>query len=213
MARTRRNHSSKFLIWQWNCRGYRRKRGNLQQHLLSMGLEGAPDVIALQETNGQAKLPGFKSFIPVDGAQGEEPFILVTTLVKRNIPVIQHTTGIHGADHVLLEIISTSGLNRGNLFILNVYSSPRKNHRFSQLLRKTASLAGSRTPLLVVGDFNAPHFAWGYDRCTAKGSRLWLDAQQEHLTLLTDPVQPTRQGTATSNNTTREEHRPARYLE
>lgn len=111
---------------------------------------------------------------------------------------------IQGADHVLLKNISTSALNRGNLFILNVYRSRRKNHSFTQIIRKTAraSKRSLRTPLLVVRNFDAPHFAGGYGRCNAKGLRLWLGAQRENLTLLTDVVQATRQGTATSYDNT-----------
>lgn len=138
MDRTRRKHTLKFFIWQCNCTGYRCKRANLQQHLLTVGLEGAPDVIALRETNGQAKLLGFQSFIPVDSTQGEESSMLVTTIVRRNIPAIQYFTGIQGADHELLVLISASALIRGNLFILNVYSSPRKKASFFQATQENS---------------------------------------------------------------------------
>lgn len=207
--------SNSFIIWQWNCRGFRKKRGNLQQHIINVGRDGAPDVITLQETNGIAKLAGYKYFTPTELNHAVGGDILLTTLVKRNIPVIQHTTGIQGADHVLLELITTTGKHKGSLFILNVYSSSRKSHRFSKILRKAATLAGSQTILLVHGDFNAPHTAWGYGGCTAKGTHLWIDAQQERLTLITDPSRPTRRGTSNTLDTTpdltfiRNNHHPA----
>lgn len=187
----------------------------MQQHILNVGRDGAPDVITIQETNGVAKLAGYKSFTPIELNQADGGDILITTLVKRNIPVIQHTTGIQGADHVLLELVTTTGKHKGSLFIINVYSSPRKSHRFSKILRKVATLAGSHSTLLVHGDFNAPHTAWGYGRCTAKGTHLWIDAQQERLTLITDPSRPTRRGTCNTQNTTpdltfiRNNHHPA----
>lgn len=53
---------NQYKIWQWNCRGYRRKRGNLQQFL--NGKE-APDVIALQETGGMAKLSYTNPMVPL----------------------------------------------------------------------------------------------------------------------------------------------------
>ncbi|KAH6921329.1 hypothetical protein HPB50_027672 [Hyalomma asiaticum] len=42
----------------WNCRGYRRKRGHLQQFLRK---RERPDVILLQETNDAVKLAGYKA--------------------------------------------------------------------------------------------------------------------------------------------------------
>lgn len=64
-------------IWQWNCRGYNRKRPNLQM-LLSKTLE-APLVIALQEPGLDVKLLGYQAF--------QCPYNSYTaTLVYRNIP-------------------------------------------------------------------------------------------------------------------------------
>lgn len=47
-------------IWQWNCRGFKRKRPELQ--LLVQTLEFPPDVIALREAGTNVKLPGYKAF-------------------------------------------------------------------------------------------------------------------------------------------------------
>ncbi|KAH6919508.1 hypothetical protein HPB50_029507 [Hyalomma asiaticum] len=52
------NTQNTFTIWQWNCRGYRRKRGRLQQFLRN---RERPDVILLQETNDAVKLAGYKA--------------------------------------------------------------------------------------------------------------------------------------------------------
>ncbi|KAH7985882.1 hypothetical protein HPB49_026239 [Dermacentor silvarum] len=43
--------STMYVIRQWNCPGFRRKRGNLQQFLQTKDSK-APDMIALQETGG-----------------------------------------------------------------------------------------------------------------------------------------------------------------
>ncbi|KAH7974028.1 hypothetical protein HPB49_008575 [Dermacentor silvarum] len=58
------------------------------------------------------------------------------------------------------------------------------------------------SPLLVVGDFNAHHPAWGYRFAQVKGKDLWNSIQQNGLTLLTDPLRPTRQGNSVSQDTT-----------
>lgn len=55
-------------VWQWNCRGFRRKRGNLQLHI--QNLDSKPDIIALQEASGWVKLPGFKAFTPPEIDRG-----------------------------------------------------------------------------------------------------------------------------------------------
>lgn len=44
--------------------------------------------------------------------------------------------------------------------------------------------------------------AWGYKFESPKGRNLWLDAQQEGLTLVTDPSTPTRRGNSVCVDTT-----------
>lgn len=112
--------NEKYLIWQWNCRGFRRKRGNLRQYI-DTKVQEAPDVIALQETGGQAKLSGYKSY-----GNALEDKASVATLVRRNLPVIEHETGVATVAHVLVEIIPTKQRSKGSVFVLNIYSSPRK---------------------------------------------------------------------------------------
>lgn len=189
--------SAMYVIWQWNCRGFRRKRGNLQQFLQTKDSE-APDIIALQETGGQAKLSGYASFCSDVSGTGKAP---IATLIKRNIPALIHETGIVSVEHVLVEIIPTAKRGTGSLFVLNVYSKPKQQHRFLNLFRKAAQIA-NKQPLVILGDFNAHSSAWGYRTDHRKGRQLWLDAQQEQLTLLTDPTQPTRTGNSVCVDTT-----------
>lgn len=149
----------------------------------------------LQETNGKAKLSGYT---PYSGATGETS--AVTTLVRRNLTAVQHDTEIKDIEHTLIEIIPTRKV-ASSLFVLNVYSSPRRKHRFGMLIRKAIAIAGKRA-ILIAGDFNAHHTAWGYRFENVKGRNLWLDAQQEGLTLITDPSLPTRRGNSVSVDTT-----------
>lgn len=186
-------HNTKnYVIWQWNCRGYARKRGHLQQYLIN---KEKPDVILLQETNVKAKLSGYRSF--QDSAPRDKP--AVATLVKRNLTVTQHEIKVNATPHLPVETAPPK--NRDNSpFTLNVYSSPRPKHRFRALLKKAAGIAGTRA-LLVAGDFNAHHSAWGYKYENLKGKNLWEDALLEGLTLITDPSAPTRQGNSVCADT------------
>ncbi|KAG0421872.1 hypothetical protein HPB47_002267 [Ixodes persulcatus] len=151
MDRSRR----KYVIRQWTCRGFRRKRGNLQENVSTKEEESTPDVIAAQETWAMAKLSDYRAY----GKDAEEK-TRVTTLVRRNLPVIQHDTGISTVEHVLIEIISNAKNGGRSVFVLNVYSSPAKRHRFAALFRATLDIAKQQA-LVVVADFNAPHPDWG----------------------------------------------------
>ncbi|KAH7951570.1 hypothetical protein HPB52_010363 [Rhipicephalus sanguineus] len=99
--------------------------------------------------------------------------------------------------HVFVELIPKRG--RG-LLVLNVYSKPTLQHRFGELLRR-ASTAANGAPLLVAGDINAPHGAWGYTRETLKGKHLWEDSQDQRLELIANPADPTRRGNSVSADT------------
>ncbi|KAH7953635.1 hypothetical protein HPB49_010781 [Dermacentor silvarum] len=68
-------------------------------------------------------------------------------------------------------------------------------------IQDAVSKAGSR-PLLVLGDFNAPHTTWGYRFCSKRGRELAHLIEQHNLTLLNEPDTPTRMGTSTTRDTT-----------
>lgn len=58
-------------------------------------------------------------------------------------------------------------------------------------------------PAVVIGGyFNAEHAAWGYKFENTKGGNLWLDAQEDGLTFVTDLSAPTRRGTRVFVHTT-----------
>lgn len=57
-------------------------------------------------------------------------------------------------------------------------------------------------PLVVMGDFNAQHQAWGYCTNTKKGRDIWDAATEEDLTLITDKDFPTRRGNSVCRDTT-----------
>lgn len=179
-------------VWQWNCRGFNRKRSNLQLHIQSV--ETPPDIIALQEPGKAVKLSGYKVFQNEAGPK-------TAVLIQRNIPA--HRTQFDSVE-IPHDLITVLPIKRGGckLFILNVYSCPRaQNHRFNLLFSLARREAGPNA-LIVVGDFNAPHTAWGYSKCTKKGRDLWDQAQIHHFTLESDPTTPTRIGNSAQRDST-----------
>lgn len=172
------HRSNKNTVWQWNCRGFTRKRAVLQE-LLRNG--DRPELIALQECGRKAKLSGYKSYV------GEGESTQVATLVRRNVTAVQHDTGSTQIDHVLVELIPRRKRD-GSLFVLNVYSPPRQRKcDFGDLFATTRRKIKNK-PLLIVGDFNAHHTAWGYKQTSIKGRKLWDDIQTHNLDLITDPI-------------------------
>ncbi|KAH8026759.1 hypothetical protein HPB51_024308 [Rhipicephalus microplus] len=192
------NPHTQYSIWQWNCRSYRRKRSVLEQFLSTLKETDTPDIIALQESGGQAKQVGYASFMAAQAPDSREVF---TILVKRNIPVIQHPSLSDTVPHIILEILSSFRRTSTSMFLVNVYSSPRQPHRFHKLLSYVKKLARI-SPLLVVQDFNAPSPAWGYIHDTRKGRMLWQDAHNLGYNLITETAYPTWLGDSVTRDTT-----------
>ncbi|KAM7284255.1 hypothetical protein ISCGN_001352 [Ixodes scapularis] len=178
-------------VWQWNCRGYWNKRGALAQYIA--GLDKPPDIIALQETGTETpSLSGYKVLVPRICKR-------VAVLAANHVNARMHELSDESIDHVLIEIIPVKR-HWPSFFILNLYSPPRNRHEdFSKLFARALKLA--RNQLLIVGDFNAPHSAWGYTRSMAKGTRLYHLICQQRLSILTDPEQPTRTGNSVTRDT------------
>lgn len=171
-------------VWQWNCRGYRQKRQALQ--LLIQATETPPVVIALQEVGSLIKLPGYKQF----QCSGN---LTTAVLVHRNIPAEHTQFDSIPFPHDLVSLLPTKR-DAERLYILNLYSSPKATgHTFNLLFSLVKQTIGPHA-LIIVGDFNAPHTAWGYPHCTRKGRLLWDHIQAHRLTVQSDPSIPTRVG-------------------
>lgn len=158
-----------------------------------------PDVILLQETRtDDTALSGYNFH-----ASHPSGKLGISILISKRLTFVPHDFGPEPklSEHLLIELIP-GGRLKENIFVLNVYSPPRDSQRqFRQLFSKAAKLARS-SPLVIGGDFNAPHHAWGYPRSTAKGNHLWQTINEFHLTLLTDPAFPTRIGNSVTRDTT-----------
>lgn len=186
------NKTRAVRIWQWNCIGLAKKRCNIQ--LLIQSVEIPPDVIVLQGTGKAVKLPGYKAFQSASDHK-------TAVLIQRNIS--DSGTQFYSVEisHDFIIILPTK---RGatKLFILNVYSNPKaQHHRFNLLFSLARREAGPHA-LVMLGDFNAPHRAWRYSKCTKKGNDLWDQTQIHHFTIETEPNTPTRIGNSVQKDST-----------
>lgn len=111
-------HLNGAVVWQWNCRSYRAKRSNLQLHLQSLPTNQTPTIIALQETQGPAKL---LNYTPFETAHATS--IRVATLVHRNYTATLHPLEIPNIDGVLVELLPRPRHDT-SLFVLNICSPP-----------------------------------------------------------------------------------------
>lgn len=57
---TRHPDNPTTTVWQWNCRGFKLKYGSLAQSIASS--TDPPDIVAIQETNTRAHLPGYTTY-------------------------------------------------------------------------------------------------------------------------------------------------------
>lgn len=183
------NSPSTFRIWHWNCRSYRPRLANLQEFIKT----NQPDLIALQETNTEkVSLSGYKALSITRRT---------ATLLKKNFTAQEHKIEGTTVEHNIVEVIPDRKSHQ-SLYITNVYSPPKDqladyDYFIRELRRRTKG-----HQLVVVGDFNAPHAAWGYTTTTKKGTRVHDTAQQHGLTLWNDSLQPTRVGNSVSRDTT-----------
>lgn len=189
----------KFTSWQWNCRGISPKKAALLQLIRSEAEK--PHAIMLQETlTIDLSFSGYK----VESFQGNRGRG-VAILINRKIPYVRHELRtIHSnVEFIAVEIVPNSYVgNSSSIFLLNLYSSPKYSRQcFKAILTKVAKLARD-APLLVGGDFNAPHQTWGYPFSSGKGKKLWTHASDLNLTLITDPECPTRCGTSSCRDST-----------
>lgn len=188
---------NKLRIWQWNCRGFKGKRVALQQFIKHAPAK--PHVILIQETRQETcTLPGYSAY-----ASAREDGVGLCALVDKRIAVIEHdlTETAPWLEHALIELVPGRFL-RANVFLFNVYSNPKDtSKRFATLFNKAINKAGSK-PLIVAGDFNARHTAWGYIDTNRKGINLLETSEERNFRLITDPTFPTRLGNSTLRDTT-----------
>ncbi|KAH7981810.1 hypothetical protein HPB52_001165 [Rhipicephalus sanguineus] len=151
------------------------------------------------ETSGkddaETELPGYVTYTdPTENG--------TAVLVRSNVAATQHVTAQGGCEYTLVEIHAREIGSSGNLFVMSVYCRPsQRQYEFDRIVSQAKGLAGSR-PLLILGDFNAPHTTWGYKFQSKRGKALAKAMEDHEMALLNEPDVTTRRGNSTARDTT-----------
>ncbi|KAG0419935.1 hypothetical protein HPB47_003783 [Ixodes persulcatus] len=156
-----------------------RKQASLS---LRVSLEPNPPAVILLQEPGKKPVK-IKDYATIEGDQ------YVATLVHKTYAATR------------LDWMAVSEKRDRGVHVVNVYGNP-KHHKtdYRRLIAKVVKEAG-KDPVVIAGDFNAPHPGWGYKYVSPKGRRLAESINQERLTLLTEVDQPTRTGTSSCRDT------------
>ncbi|KAL3220381.1 hypothetical protein MRX96_050407 [Rhipicephalus microplus] len=164
----------------------------------------APVAAGFKQPFDRAQLPGYVACgSPCEFTRKD---IKVCTLVKRGTAFIDPSLDISeelDINHNLIEVMPCIGNRKTGLFVLSVCSPPSKRdltHNFGALFREAMAKAAS-SPLLICGDFNAPHTQSGYGADSPKGKRLAELMDEIGLVLLNEPASHTRIGQAACRDT------------
>ncbi|KAG0417103.1 hypothetical protein HPB47_005878 [Ixodes persulcatus] len=179
-------------VWQWNCRGYKNKYGSLTQYVSTSTTP--PELIALQETNTQVRLPGYVTY-------GTDTGNSLHTLVSKRLVAIQHHLQQSEPLAILLEIIPPATKKKNPMFLLNIYCRPKSPPTILKHVLEQATHTAANNPLLIVGDFNAAHPLWGYAYTNPRVNLLHKLIEDMNLTFVTDPTTSTRLGTSVTRDT------------
>ncbi|KAH8022321.1 hypothetical protein HPB51_023374 [Rhipicephalus microplus] len=96
---------------------------------------------------------------------------VVTKIMEKVDPLTRTAHEIEdiGIEHTIVEIIPTRKTQQ-SLYLANIYSPPREQlHQYDHFVHELRQMVNGNR-LVMVGDFNAPHAAWGYHSTTKKGA-------------------------------------------
>ncbi|XP_077553383.1 uncharacterized protein LOC144168228 [Haemaphysalis longicornis] len=130
------------------------------------------------------------------------PWSTAPSHVRKGLTYIEHELSLNSAiEHTAVEIVTGRKKAKASLYIINIYRNPKQyQQRFRTLLHRADHLAQEEA-ILLCGDFNAPHTAWGYPKTTAKGHSLFDETTEAGYQLLNDPAIHTRHGTSVQRDT------------
>ncbi|KAG0431536.1 hypothetical protein HPB47_021681 [Ixodes persulcatus] len=180
---------------QWNGGGLGTKINALRMHLFSS--ETQPDVIAIQESSENCKIPGYTRYEQSNG-NIKRP---IHTFVRRDIPVKQHDVTLQGRNGLVVVELLPKKKKELSTVICNTYSSPKEHGTDVAEVFPTASSIAAGGPVVVLGDFNAPCIGWGYRHDTSKGKAIERQASLCSMVLLNDLTHPTRCGNSITRDT------------
>ncbi|XP_077534500.1 uncharacterized protein LOC144146420 [Haemaphysalis longicornis] len=167
----------------------------MELNLYISGQDDPPAIIALQETNGKPRLLGYVTYTDPSGTG-------TAVLVRNNVAATQHVTAQSGREHTLVEVPAREIGSTRNIFVMSAYCRPsQRQYDFDRTVQEAKSLAGTR-PLLILGDFNAPHTLWGYKFLSKRGKALVRTMEDQDLVLPNEPGVTTRRGNSVARDTT-----------
>lgn len=168
-------------VLQWNCRGFRQKQGELHSWIEKLKIR--PDIIALQEPGKNPKLYGYTT---------HQVSPTTAFLTRKDLLASQE-------DANDISITLRIGSGKEHLYVTNVYSPPKDD---LSAIGTCLHPLNSKRKHILMGDFNAPHTAWGYSKNTKKGQRLLTMIQNHQYILHNDLKEPTRLGNSVERDTT-----------
>lgn len=161
-------------ILQWNCRGISGKVGELRHRLMYGKLHVW--AMLLQETNGLPSISGFVAY--------SSPSILDRRSATPTVPpgkVAVYVRSVFPQVRIDLarwctmwqEVVAVLvRLTRSDVIIVSYYARPYSGRTPHLYLGWLTHLRHQHPgcPILVAGDFNAPHTTWGYSISSARGA-------------------------------------------
>ncbi|KAG0418191.1 hypothetical protein HPB47_005063 [Ixodes persulcatus] len=173
-----------------------------------------PDIILIQEANGDLNIPGYQKFT--------QPSICFTPRKNKKLqppntviaPIT--TTATYVARHIPSNQINTDHLNDQNqeivgiecqppnqsqpITLFNVYWRPNTKIEKTQWIRDLAQKTKGHR-VIFAGDFNSHHPLWGYENTNHNGNTLHNQTAQHKFHLINNVTATTRIGNSVEKDT------------
>ncbi|KAL1436743.1 hypothetical protein MTO96_049386 [Rhipicephalus appendiculatus] len=180
----------------WNCRSFRNKRAEITTRFASKQDNTSPLVIDLQEVNGPVlKIMGYDGYAPSDDLAAPTKTALY---VRRGATHVQLDTQPWCSTTLSVVGCRVEVSSQRTLLVFCVYVVPENTRNKANKAPVDLSFISHfkklypQDTILLCGDFNSQHVAWGYNQCSPRGRRIMQDASEYRLTLLNTPQTHTR---------------------
>lgn len=185
---------------QWNCRSF----SSAKTILTSKVKQRKPAFLLLQETLDTPKISGYNAFVNPSIPRRDATPGYTAILVDASIPAVQLQVPTSNSKMHEVVVIVAQPPHARKIILVSAYYQPYSSStgpgHFSWLQHLINM--HPNTPILVGGDFNAHHTAWGYSTNSARGTKLIEMAENTNLQLINDTVHSTRIGLHPSQNDT-----------
>lgn len=186
-------------VLQWNCRGLTGKLGELKYRMRIGQLSAW--ALLLQETNCAPQISEFSvhtspSIRDRRGVRPDIPPGKAIVYVRSHLPQAQ--VPLPAWCTAWQEVVAVRvRLSHSEVILVSYYARPSSGHasriRLGWLSHLRHNFPG--VPILVCGDFNAPHGSWGYPRNSSRGQLVEDTFRGANFQLLNDVLSPTRRQT------------------